>query len=107
MKIKWMMLALVALCGMAQAALVTIGNAGNAADTDTGYGAVGYTYQISATEVTIAEFTASGAGNGNENWWNDGTRTVGPQRSGLKCLALRSDEILQLADQWQHQQRSL
>lgn len=78
MKIKWMMLALVALCGMAQAALVTIGNAGNAADTDTGYGAVGYTYQISATEVTIAEFTASGAGNGNENWWNDGTRTVGP-----------------------------
>ncbi len=79
MRTRWMMMAgLVALCGMAQAALVTIGNAGNAADGTTGYGAVGYTYQISATEVTIAEFTASGAGNGNENYWNDGTRTVGP-----------------------------
>jgi formylglycine-generating enzyme required for sulfatase activity len=78
MKTRQMMMAagLVGLCGMAQAAMVTIGNAGNAADT-TGYGAVGYTYQISATEVTIAEFTASGAGSGNENYWNDGTRTVG------------------------------
>lgn len=71
-----MMAGLVSLCGMAQAAYVTIGNAGNAADT-TGYGAVSYTYQISATEVTIAEFTASGAGSDNENYWNDGTRTVG------------------------------
>ena len=78
MRTRWMiMTGLVALCGMAQAALVTIGNAGNAADT-TGYGAVGYTYQISATEVTIAEFqAATDAGNGNENYWNDGTRTVG------------------------------
>lgn len=77
MKTRWMIMAvLVALCGMAQAAFMTIGNAGNAADA-TGYGAVGYTYQISATEVTIAEFMASGAGNGNENYWNDGTRTVG------------------------------
>jgi formylglycine-generating enzyme required for sulfatase activity len=65
---------LIALCGMAQAAFVTIGNAGNTADTN-GYGAVGYNYGISATEVTIAEFQASGAG--NENYWNDGTRTVG------------------------------
>jgi formylglycine-generating enzyme required for sulfatase activity len=77
MKTKWMMIAgLSALCGMAQAAFVTIGDAGNTADT-TGYGAVGYTYQISATEVTIAEFAASGAGSGNENYWNDGDRTVG------------------------------
>jgi formylglycine-generating enzyme required for sulfatase activity len=67
---------LVALCGMAQAAFVTIGDPGNTADT-AGYGAVGYTYRISATEVTIAEFQASGAGSGNENHWNDGTRTVG------------------------------
>ena len=74
-----MMAGLMALSGMAQAGsgFVTIGNAGNVADT-TGYGAVGYTYQISKTEVTIAEFTASGAGNGNENYWNDGTHTVGP-----------------------------
>ncbi|MEI7850457.1 MAG: SUMF1/EgtB/PvdO family nonheme iron enzyme [Kiritimatiellales bacterium] len=76
MRLNWLVTVLVALCGMAQAALVTIGNAGNAADT-TGYGDVSYTYRISATEVTIAEFTASGAGNGNENYWNDGTRTVG------------------------------
>ena len=55
MKTKWMIAGLVALCGMAQAGFVTIGNAGNAADT-TGYGAVGYTYQISQYEVTGAEF---------------------------------------------------
>jgi formylglycine-generating enzyme required for sulfatase activity len=61
---------------MTQAAMNTIGNAGNAADAN-GSGAVAYTYQISATEVTIAEFTASGAGNGDENYWNDGIRTVG------------------------------
>ncbi|MDD3276340.1 MAG: SUMF1/EgtB/PvdO family nonheme iron enzyme [Kiritimatiellales bacterium] len=78
MKTKWLILAgLVGLCGMAQAAFVTIGNAGNTADGSTGYGAVGYTYQISATEVTIAEFMASDAGNGNEDYWNDGTRMVG------------------------------
>jgi len=67
---------LVALCGMAQAAFVTIGDPGNTADT-TGYGAVGYTYRISATEVTIAEFQASGAGDGDEGYWNGGTHTVG------------------------------
>jgi formylglycine-generating enzyme required for sulfatase activity len=69
--------ALMVMGGVTQAAFVTIGNPGNAADAATGYGAVSYTYQISATEVTIAEFQASGAGNGNENYWNDGTRTVG------------------------------
>jgi formylglycine-generating enzyme len=77
MKTTWMMIAMILISGLAQAALVTIGNAGNAADNHTGYGAVGYNYQISATEVTIAEFTASGAGSGNENYWNDGARTVG------------------------------
>ena len=76
MKTRWVIMAVIAASGMTQAAFVTIGNAGNAADT-TGYGAVGYTYQISATEVTIAEFMASGAGSGGENFWNDGTRAVG------------------------------
>jgi formylglycine-generating enzyme required for sulfatase activity len=78
MKTKWMMMAvMVALSGMAQAAFVTIGNAGNAADTANGgiYGDVAYTYQISATEVTIAEFQlATGAGDGDENYWSG----VGP-----------------------------
>jgi formylglycine-generating enzyme len=72
-----MMAGLVALSGMAQAAFVTIGDAGNAADTANGgiYGDVAYTYQISATEVTIAEFQlATGAGNGDENVWSG----VGP-----------------------------
>ncbi len=63
--------------GVAQAAsFVTIGDAGNADDTS-GYGGVSYEYKISATEVTIAEMAASGAGSGDENYWNDGTRTVG------------------------------
>ena len=69
--------ALLGAAGMAQAAFVTIGDPGNDPDGTGGYGAVGYTYQISATEVTIAEFEASGAGDGDENHWNDGTRTVG------------------------------
>jgi sulfatase modifying factor 1 len=53
---------------MAQAALVAIGEAGNAADTN-GYGAVAYAYKISPYEVTITNFMDSGAGNGNENFW--------------------------------------
>ena len=62
---------------MSNAAMVTIGNAGNTADS-TGYGDVAYTYQISATEVTIAEAqAATGAFDGNENYWNTGGRTVG------------------------------
>jgi formylglycine-generating enzyme required for sulfatase activity len=56
---------------------ITIGNAGNENDTATGYGGVAYEYRISAHEVTIAEFTASDAGDGDEGYWNDGTRTVG------------------------------
>jgi len=72
-----MIMALLVAAGMTQAAFVTIGNAGNAADT-TGYGAVSYEYKISDTEVTIAEMAAAtGAGDGDENYWNDGTRNVG------------------------------
>jgi formylglycine-generating enzyme required for sulfatase activity len=71
------LIAWIALDATSHASFVTIGNAGNAADS-TGYGAVGYIYQISDHEVTIAEFQqAAGAGNGDENYWNDGTRTVG------------------------------
>ena len=38
-------------------AMVTVGDPGNAADT-TGYGAVGYTYQIGKYDVTTAQYTA-------------------------------------------------
>jgi formylglycine-generating enzyme required for sulfatase activity len=75
MQKKWILtLMLVVLCGMARAAFVTIGAVGNAADTN-GYGAVSYTYQISATEVTIAEYQASGATGGS--YWDDTTRHGG------------------------------
>jgi formylglycine-generating enzyme required for sulfatase activity len=67
---------LIALSTPLQAAYMTIGEAGNTADTS-GYGAVNYEYKISDHEVTIAEFNASGAGDGDEGYWNDGTRTVG------------------------------
>ncbi len=75
MKKQWkIMMVLMGCAGMANAAYVTIGNAGNANDT-TGYGGVSYEYNISVTEVTIAEFqayrTATGT-TGNENYWNDG-----------------------------------
>ena len=88
---KRSMIALLVLCGAAGAMadtlqginidFVGIGNAGNAADT-TGYGAVGYNFRIGTYEVTIAQFSAavagdSNVGNGNEGYWNDGTRTVG------------------------------
>jgi len=77
MKNRWkLVLALLLSAGVVNAAYVTIGNAGNANDT-TGYGGVDYSYKISSTEVTIAEFQASGAGSGDEGYWNDGTRTVG------------------------------
>ena len=81
MKTKWMMMVLISISGLAQAGFVTIGNAGNAADTANGgiYGDVAYTYRISATEVTIAEFmAATGAGDGDENYWDTSGRTVGP-----------------------------
>ena len=89
MKTKWMLMmaALLGAVGMANAGFVTIGNAGNDAQSAAnrahsfsagdGYGGVSYTYQISDREVTIAQMQASGAGDGDENYWNDGTRTVG------------------------------
>ncbi len=56
MKQRWIsLIAVTLMCGVAQAAYVIIGDAGNTADT-TGYGAVGYSYKISTHEVTIAEF---------------------------------------------------
>jgi len=71
MKNRWkLVMALLLSAGVVNAAYVTIGNAGNAADATTGYGAVAYSYKISATEVTIAEFNASGAGSGGEDYWN-------------------------------------
>ena len=41
-------------------ATVTVGNAGNAADTNTGslYGAVGYNYNIATDDVTLTQYTA-------------------------------------------------
>ncbi len=66
MKSEWIITAgWVALCGMAQAAYVTIGGAGNAPD-GSGYGAVAYEYNISDSEVSGADFAASGAGDGDE-----------------------------------------
>ena len=56
---------------------ITIGDIGNAADSN-GYGGVNYYYKISKHEVTIMQFQqAVDAGDGDENYWNDGTRTVG------------------------------
>jgi sulfatase modifying factor 1 len=82
------MIALLSAAGMAQASYVTIGHAGNNAQSASnrshsksggdGYGAVGYTYQISKYEVTIAQMQASNAGNGNENYWNATVGTNAP-----------------------------
>jgi len=97
MKTKWMMMAgLLGATGMAQASYVTIGHAGNDAQSASnrshsesggdGYGAVGYTYQISKYQVTTADwktfYDASDIGkqgtfNSTYNYWNDGTRNVG------------------------------
>lgn len=69
---KIMIACLTGLCGIAQAAFVTIGNAGNAAHTN-GLGAVAYDYKISATEVSIAELQAAGlVGAGFQDYWNNG-----------------------------------
>ncbi len=71
---------------------ITIGDPGNAAQSAAnrshgysggdGYGAVDYYYGISKYEVTVNQFTKayaddSGIGDGDEDYWNDGTRTVG------------------------------
>jgi len=60
---------------------VDIGYAGNAADAS-GYGAVGYNYRIGQKEVTLDQFAKARAADslisdGDEGYWNDGTRTVG------------------------------
>ncbi len=55
---------------------VAIGNTNNVADS-TGYGAVDYAYKIAQNAVTIEQFYYSGVGNANEDYWNDGARTVG------------------------------
>jgi formylglycine-generating enzyme required for sulfatase activity len=70
---------------------VDIGYAGNTSDTRDGdivapgiqrYGKVDYNYRIGRCEVTIDQFSRAFAAdsrisNGNENYWNDGLRTVG------------------------------
>jgi formylglycine-generating enzyme required for sulfatase activity len=78
MNILWKtVIILPALSEMAHAAFVTIGDTGNPAMNQYGRGSVSYEYRICDHEVTIAEYIASGAGDGDENYWNDGTRTVG------------------------------
>lgn len=62
-------------------AFSNIGYAGNVADAS-GYGAVGYSYRIGRTEISIDQFFKARAvddriGDGDENYWNDGTRSVG------------------------------
>ena len=44
--------------GLASLDIVTVGNPGNAADTATGYGSVGYTYQMGKYDVTAGQYTA-------------------------------------------------
>ncbi len=98
MKTRWMMImAMVTAAGMAQASnWVTIGNPGNDAQSASnrahtqsggdGYGAVGYTYQISKYAVSIADWSTfyndessgkQGSFRSDYDYWNDGTRNVG------------------------------
>ena len=56
------LVAVVLFCPAVQAGtinipLVTVGDAGNLPDPATGYGAVGYTYQIGEYDVTTAQYT--------------------------------------------------
>ena len=58
-----------------------IGNPGNPADS-AGRGSVGYVYSIGKYEVSVAQFTnayaaASPISDGDENYWNNGTRILG------------------------------
>lgn len=68
---------LVAVCGAAQAAFVPIGDPGNVA-RPSGYGSVGYKYDISKYEVTIKQFASSGAGDGDENFWKSRVGSKAP-----------------------------
>jgi formylglycine-generating enzyme required for sulfatase activity len=44
--------------GLASLSFVTVGDPGNVADPATGYGSVGYTYQMGTYDVTLAQYTA-------------------------------------------------
>lgn len=66
----------------------TIGHAGNAPGRR-GYGTVDYEYRIGKYEVSINQFNKARAAdarisNGNEGYWNQGTRTVGPDAPASK-----------------------
>ncbi len=95
---------------------VNIGYAGNAAkyvdygtapdlndDYDApyaGYGSVGYDYRLGKYEITIDQFAKAYAAddsisNGNENYWNDGTRNVG---TGAPACALTWTEAARFAN---------
>ena len=64
---------------------VTVGNAGNAADPLTGYGAVGYAYKIGKYEVTNAQYGAflnAKAATDSFGLYNSNMSTYGINRSG-------------------------
>lgn len=64
---------------------VSVGNAGNAADPSTGYGAVGYNYQIGKYEVTNAqygEFLNAAAKTDSYGLYNASMASYGITRSG-------------------------
>src|ERR1035438_1099293 len=77
--------------------LVLVGNAGNAADPRTGYGAVNYNYEIGTYEVTAAqycEFLNAKAQSDPYELYNGGMAQIGPswpwgcniQRSGTSGI---------------------
>ena len=64
---------------------ITVGNAGNAADPDTGYGAVADEYQIGKYEVTNAQYGAflnTKAATDSYGLYNSGMSSYGITRSG-------------------------
>ena len=64
---------------------VTVGNAGNAADPTTGYGAVGYIYPIGKYEVTNAQYGAflnAKASTDSYGLYNPNMGSYGINRSG-------------------------
>jgi len=69
---------------------VDIGNAGNAPDTS-GYGSVGYNYQMGMHEVTIDQFAKARAadsriGNGNENPYGGGANRAASDVSAYEAM---------------------
>jgi sulfatase modifying factor 1 len=82
-------IALSVFCTLASASVtidwVTVGNAGNAADPTTGYGAVGYEYKIGKYEVTNAQYGAflnAKAATDSYGLYNSNMSTYGITRSG-------------------------